>query len=750
MAKQSEQQKSLLDDEVSFDLSYTGYYQSPTYSGVNFSFDLNNPIKPNVEDYNPPVYAAVDFTITGEWIAPPAESANFSLEYVAPPEPPDCVPDWLPLKGDQLNFYFQTCDNSEEIVGVPGDELFYDFNCCPDDPEPECHPDWIFQAGDQLKISVNSESGLPDWVTQDGGNLTISVDCENVKPSCEPDFVNQPGNAIRVDYNSCDDNPDFINQPGNTLSVDFDCCDNVNPDLVLINGNIRLELEMIGGLYFDPNMVTTIGNFNIGELQTGGVVDRGEYVLGITRLDPVILQGEVLHGAHEYLVNGNITFDVKMAGVAEYIAHREIEGNIELSLKTEGEIFIRPDIIGMDTELPLIMEGYAEIVVPTVVPSVATIDPLVMVGQAEYNTVPTLVGNIALDLKVEGTALYVDLPTVWGTPTLELSFQQDKPIENGAMVYWKNFNFDIKIEGELMHPQPIDGFYNGIGELSMQGVAVAAAVGSTKVMSLGELKMNRGWLEFGPPMPPTLREIYEASNVRSNSIPSYPIDAKYPIYVPTTDYNIKNVALRRGTLDYTVEFAFDAIDVTAVKVWIVDENGNAQLVSIAKWLGADEEDHILKTPFRYSLNIPVHCVNDKRFEFMLEIVYQDVLHDGSVSIERKSHYIPFQAHFDNRIPFANTTDRTTMVDGLFDGMGSSLLVTQSMNFDPQTQSFEDVNGGVHCSNGLIPTDDFNPTYYELTMIRYMAWDKLNSGYGTGFAGDFKSLYVELDVGQIGG
>lgn len=746
----SEQQKTLLSDDVIFDFSLeSGFYQPPVYSGVNFSFDT--PIKANAADYNSPTYAFVDFSIKGDYLAPNPTDTIFSLEYVPDPEPPDgCEPDWHNIPGDKLDFIFSTCDDSPEVVGVDGDKLLFDFNCCPDKP-PECEPDWVAMLGNAIVASVKSCEGPPDWTNQLGNAIKVSADCcGDVPPECEPDFINQPGNALDIDIISCDQNPDFINQPGNALDIDFDCCSNVPPvDILYINGNIKFDISLEGEVYFDPNTATVNGNIQLDQLVMHAEALRGENVLGITRLDELKMEGHATYRPTEFLVSGDIPLYLDFKGQAEYIFAREIEGDITLPLTFTGTGYVMPMIEGIEKPLDVIMEGHAESIVPTVTGN-ATIGPLIMEGYATWNEVPTVhQASITLDVSMNGELLYVDLPTVWGETTLDVKMES-QPVIAGAHVYWANLPLSLKVEGELTFPQPIDGFYNGLGEIKIESEILAAMTGSTSVMSIGELKMNRGWIEYGPPIPPTIREMYEASNVRSKGIREYPIESKYPIYVPTTDYNIRDVQLRRGTLDYTIEFNFDAMQVDAVKVWIVDADGNARLDSVAKWLGGPTEDHILNSPFRYSLNIPVHCVNDKKYEFMLEVVYQDLLHNGSVSIERKSHYIPFQAHFDNRLPFANMTDRTPMIDANFDSIGPAAFETNSISFDPQTQAFEE-RGNVHLSNGLLLDDDLKDDFFELSMIML---DLLELNKKTGFDNsrviEFITKYVELDVGQIGG
>lgn len=625
---------------------------------------------------------------------------------------------------------------------------------------------------------------LGDYIPPDAGELdvTLSYIFEPDPIECSPDWENQPSRALNISFVSCDDEPDFdATVTTRALRFNFKCCDGedsgggeVVPDLILANGNLTFgEVVAEGTALFEltfeargfynllnltasgtasfVNIPTAGGNVSIGSIIGESVIDRGNQITGDLKFAQVVLSGEALVSPAVFVASGSIVLSMKAEGHAQAFRLLEAEGAPVLRIVVAGVAMTPMYADGFHNEWEVVLAGSAESTLVTVENSNLILDAVIAEGEATYNIVPTAFGDIRFDIVSTGYAVYVEIPTAWGDINLEIKVSTGStPVITGNHVYWADIPLKIIVEGVVTTPIPIDASDIIFDEIIAEGVAVVAVIGSSVPIDIGKIRVNRGWVEFGEIIPPTAREIYEASTVRSDDIRFYPPDPKYPIYVPTTDYNIQGVELRRGTLDYTVEFLFDAEKVDKVIVWIVDENGNSVPDSIASHIGDTARPHELHQPFKnlYSVAIPIHCVNDKRYNFYLEIIYTNEMFEGVVTFERHSHLIPFQAHFDNRKPYFNSTDKLTTIDGNFGSTKKATLETSSTLFELINQPMQEPETTIHCMSSF--KSFFSNDYVILDKIDYVTQDIIQSlGINSGNV-FVQTTYVELDIGQIGG
>lgn len=177
----------------------------------------------------------------------------------------------------------------------------------------------------------------------------------------------------------------------------------------------------------------------------------------------------------------------------------------------------------------------------------------------------------------------------------------------------------------------------------------------------------RGRVLFGYPRAPIIKQVYEVSNSRSDQIVNFPEDVQYAVYMPTTDLNLTDEVLRRGTVDLAFEFTHDLIDIERISVWVMTAEGNAvkDQMKIFDYPGGNYDDHILQNPFSNtsSLRIPIHCISKKSNQFYIEVEYRNPSVDNNldrnrdrVMLKEEKYIIPFQAHFDNRNPYVNIAD----------------------------------------------------------------------------------------------
>jgi hypothetical protein len=268
------------------------------------------------------------------------------------------------------------------------------------------------------------------------------------------------------------------------------------------------------------------------------------------------------------------------------------------------------------------------------------------------------------------------------------------------------------------------------------------------------IKYHSGKIRFGFPTANKILEAYEISNNRTLFIPRVPEDPAYAVFLRTTDYNLTNEELRRGTLDLEMEFDHDIKDIEKINVWVMGPDGHAykDKMRFFDFAGGTYLDHILYDPFKDTtvLRIPVHCINKKEYQFYIEVEYkasQNGAHDSRVRTmnEKERYLIPFQPHFETINPYVNIGDSL-----VFSTRASENLSYSSVFDSPQTTTrvFEDLNTGISegASINIWQTNEF----FNQTRIFYSVeeTDLLSEGASNNIY--FIQEYINLSIGQIGG
>jgi len=175
----------------------------------------------------------------------------------------------------------------------------------------------------------------------------------------------------------------------------------------------------------------------------------------------------------------------------------------------------------------------------------------------------------------------------------------------------------------------------------------------------------KGRIIFGYPEATIIRQVYEMSNNRSLVIPNVPENPSYAVFLNTTDFDLTDTELKRGTVDMSFSFAHDVTDIKQINVWISTPGGLTYLdkMTIIDYQGGNQKNHILYEPGKLTtqLSIPIHCISKKENQFYIEIEYKNTAVELVETRPRyfnasEKYVIPFQAHFDNRNPYLNIAD----------------------------------------------------------------------------------------------
>lgn len=258
----------------------------------------------------------------------------------------------------------------------------------------------------------------------------------------------------------------------------------------------------------------------------------------------------------------------------------------------------------------------------------------------------------------------------------------------------------------------------------------------------------RGRVEFGYPVAPIFRQLYELSNDRRMEVMSYPEECDYPIFIGDTHKDIDDNDIRVGTIRFSLSFDHDARDIDEIVVWVKNKDGHVfkDKAKIIDYPGGSYTDHILTDPFihSYSLTIPIHCVTGRDNEMFLEIVYRQDDADVRVMREDERYFIPFQPHFDDKSAFANIADQFSSNTAK---AGNSSF---SSSFDELIQTFYfDSDSTKHIlSCGSTPPLSYS--FDELTKTFLFEQDGVNITLGTSGMHSFTFVSDDLSSGTIGG
>jgi hypothetical protein len=563
---------------------------------------------------------------------------------------------------------------------------------------------------------------------------------------CLPDWVFQPGTNLYTDIVDCDNTAgDWVPQVGNNLYTDVVCCDEEPIEDVIAYGDIYLGDITVEGVAEYLDVPTASGNVPLDQITSDGSTDVGNRATGNPTL-AIVVEGYADFTPDSVIATGDVqVVPLTITGTGFAYPYVTAAGDAVLDdIVSEGTAAFIVLVDGFYSgDFVIISEGYAEQEIPTG-EGIAPIGDIIVEGDANFALVPTGTGTATLDVVVSGFAEYLNLPTAWGNATLGDILGSVVPsFEVGARVFWTNTTLEIVSEGYALTPFSAEG-YISLGEIVSDGSFITRVLAEGTVF-LGTIESS-GRAYFGPPEQATAREIYEASMVRTMDVKQYPSACKYPVYVPTTDYNIIGTKLRRGTLEYTLTFPFDAALVERIIVWIVDQNGNATKDQIALWQDGPTIPHELSEPFRnaYTIAIPIHCVNNFEYEFFLEIQYKNAFHQGTVDIGAQRFYVPFQAHYDNRSDYINITDSFNTAN-LTDKRKPYFRYD---SFEPvRVDQFFTHEESILISNTEAPT--LMAQYDVIGVKELVEYDitRVSILPGTYY---FEHKYFELDRGQIGG
>ncbi len=373
--------------------------------------------------------------------------------------------------------------------------------------------------------------------------------------------------------------------------------------------------------------------------------------------------------------------------------------------------------------------------------------PWLVSGSATLSGGLTLVGKIATIISVAGDNVF----------TMESS----SVIDRGN---WGRSNARIRSpitsQGYAEMIPIVMAAVNNIGNMT---ISSQSGVIITTVFELGQnmqftdsISHLRGRVIFGYPKASIIRQVYEMSNNRSWVIPSVPEDPCYAVFLTTTDFNLTDEELRRGTVDMTFTFDHDLKDIVKISVWIKSPSGHISLdkMRIVDYPGGNQEPHLLLNPFKYSevYRIPIHCISKKENEFFIEVEYKNADSSGignrpRAMLEKENYIIPFQAHFDNRMPYLNIADHA-MLDGPKASSNVYSLLETTESFPVYCIPDSDVYGISQNANKNIW---YSQKYEEITRIFLTPEDVASITHGGGNPNIyFIQEYVDLSTGQIGG
>lgn len=479
--------------------------------------------------------------------------------------------------------------------------------------------------------------------------------------------------------------------------------------LTLIEGRIGGDIKSNGKAEF-VGILAINGAVKTGDITSTGGANQGNTVEGRSSLS---IEGE---GALEVRWFGMVeehtfsTDDITATGRADFYSEVKV---------ADGTLSIRPNTITGSGRA----EHYPEVrvtgTVPIIIDSVGFVDNINLVRGIDDKGQIESAGEVEFTKPKDG----LELRYVYGW----IRHGSDKIASNGRIVEVEN------VEGRSL-----------IGDITSTSGVISSYVevmDSSMRFSDG-INFITGRTEFGFGDEERIDQIYEVSTSRSMDIPLISPDPRYAVKLNTTDFNLTETELRRGTTVFEFMFDYDYPDIKQIKVWLETEDGRYTLDTM-RW--ADRRfntraPHILSAPIRAV--VPVHCISKKSNQFVLELEFTD---EGQARYHRpsESYLIPFQAHFDNRNPYINIADHEALL-----GYGSetTTLITETDSLQVVRYVYDDMLDGGPCGSRCTTV----MTEYDelkLTTLVYEdeLWSRLHSGNTY-----LNVEYVDLSNINIGG
>ena len=479
--------------------------------------------------------------------------------------------------------------------------------------------------------------------------------------------------------------------------------------LTLIEGRIGGDIKSNGKAEF-VGILAINGAIKTGDITSTGRANQGNTVEGRSSLS---IEGE---GALEVRWFGMVeehtfsTDDITATGRADFYSEVKV---------ADGTLSIRPNTITGSGRA----EHYPEVrvtgTVPIVIDSVGFVDSINLVrgiddkGQIESS------GEAEFTKPKDG----LELRYVHGW----IRHGSDKIVSNGRIVEVEN------VEGRSL-----------IGDITSSSGIIASYVEvmDSSMAFRDGISFLTGRTDFGFGDEERIDQIYEVSKSRSMDIPLISPDPRYAVKLNTTDFNLTETELRRGTTVFEFRFDYDYPDIKQIKVCLETEDGRYTLDTM-RW--ADRRfntraPHILSAPIRAV--VPVHCISKKSNQFVLELEFTD---EGQARYLRpsESYLIPFQAHFDNRNPYVNIADHEALL-----GYGSetTTLIAETDSLQVVRYVYDDMLEGGPCGSRCTT---FMTEYDELKLTTLVyedeLWPRLHSGNTY-----LNVEYVDLSNINIGG
>lgn len=479
--------------------------------------------------------------------------------------------------------------------------------------------------------------------------------------------------------------------------------------LTLIEGRIVAEIQSSGKAEF-VGILAINGLVKTGEIQSEGRVNQGNTVEGRSSLS---IEGE---GALEVRWFGMVeedifpTPDITSSGKVDH--YREVK-------VSETTLSIRPNTITSSGRAEHYQEVRVEGDVPIVIDSVGFVDAI------------NLVRGVNDQGQIESAG--------------EAEFTKPKDGLELRYVYgWIRHGSDrITSQGRIVEVANVEGS-STLGDITSSSGVIASYVEvmDSSLSFRDSISFLTGRTEFGLGDEERIDQIYEVSTSRSMDIPVISPDPRYAVKLNTTDFNLTETELRRGTTVFEFRFDYDYPDIKQIKVWLETEDGRYTLDTM-RW--ADRRfntraQHILSAPIRAT--VPVHCISKKSNQFVLELEFTE---EGRSRTHRPSetYLIPFQAHFDNRNPYVNIADHEALL-----GYGSetTTLIAETDGLQVVRYNYDDILEaapfGSRCTTIMTEFDEL-----KLTTLVYEdeLWPRLFGGNTY-----LNVEYVDLSNINIGG
>lgn len=500
--------------------------------------------------------------------------------------------------------------------------------------------------------------------------------------------------------------------------------------------------------------------FNItGDIRTGPIMSESQRVEVITLIEGRIVSEIRSSGKAEFIdflsINGDVKTDnILSSGVANQGV--TVNGSSSLSIEGEGAVEVRwfgmveeggfstPDITSTGKAI-----HYREV---RVADSTLTIRPNIITssGKAEHCAAVTVTGDVPFVIDSDGRAEAINLVrgindqgVIESTGEAEFTKPKDG-LELRYVFGWIRHGSDqITSQGRIVEVASVEGS-STIGVITSTSGAIASYVEvlDSTIRFHDSIGFLSGRVDYGFGDGERIDQIYEVSTSRSMDIPLISPDPRYAVKLNTTDFNLTETELRRGTTVFEFRFDYDYPDIKQIKVWLETEDGRYTLDTM-RWTDRrfnNKAPHILSAPIRAV--VPVHCISKKSNQFVLELEFTD---DGQARYLRpsESYLIPFQAHFDNRNPYINIADHEALL-----GYGSetTTLIAETDSLQVVRYVYDDMlDGGPYGSRCTTVMAEYDELKLTTLVYEDELWPRLHSGNTY-----LNVEYVDLSNINIGG